>query len=138
MDSKIISLSLLILGAVISLSPSQVCAQNSSYYPYVFARGSDRQVLRNMPIEQRPSRPMHFYGNAVRRNRVLASSNQRPFVNLSRGVVQVDGYSLLPISPGFGQMGLPANTRPVMSGFEANSVNVTPVPVAPSILNRRR
>lgn len=42
-------------------------AQDTGYYPYVFARGNDRQRIRSMPIELRPNRPFHFYGNSVRR-----------------------------------------------------------------------
>lgn len=42
-------------------------AQTNGYYPYVIARGQDRQRIRSMPIELRPNRPLHFYGNAVRR-----------------------------------------------------------------------
>jgi hypothetical protein len=41
---------------------------NTQRYPYVIARGADRQVIQNTPIEQRPNRPLHFYGNFVRRN----------------------------------------------------------------------
>ena len=37
------------------------------YYPYVIARGQDREMIRSMPIEQRPTRPLHIYGNMVRR-----------------------------------------------------------------------
>jgi hypothetical protein len=33
----------------------------------VAAREVNRQEIRQMPITQRPSRPGHFYGNAVRR-----------------------------------------------------------------------
>ena len=44
-------------------------APNSNWYPYVIARGEDRQRIENMPIEMRPNRPLHFYGNTVRRNR---------------------------------------------------------------------
>lgn len=42
-------------------------AQGTGYYPYVIARGQDRERIRNTPIELRPNRPLHFYGNAVRR-----------------------------------------------------------------------
>jgi hypothetical protein len=38
-----------------------------SYYPYTIARPQDREWIRNLPMEQRPDRPLHFYGNWVRR-----------------------------------------------------------------------
>ena len=31
------------------------------------AQSLTRSQIRSMPIEQRPNRPIHFYGNAVRR-----------------------------------------------------------------------
>lgn len=45
-----------------------------SYYPYTIARPQDREWIRNLPMEQRPDRPLHFYGNMVRRT----YSVQRP------------------------------------------------------------
>lgn len=38
------------------------------YYPYTIARPQDRSWIRNLPMEQRPDRPLHFYGNRVRRS----------------------------------------------------------------------
>ncbi len=56
-------------------------AQNTGYYPHVFARGMDRQIIRSLPIEMRPNRPFHFYGNAVRRinNRPALAQSRRFF-----------------------------------------------------------
>ena len=42
-------------------------AQEPSWRPYVVATGQTRVVIENTPIELRPYRPFHFYGNAVRR-----------------------------------------------------------------------
>ncbi len=36
--------------------------------PVVIASGAYRDQIKSMPIEQRPNRPLHFYGNSVRRN----------------------------------------------------------------------
>lgn len=33
----------------------------------VIATGDQRATIRALPIEQRPYRPLHFYGNTVRR-----------------------------------------------------------------------
>ena len=40
---------------------------NERLYPYVIARPEDRQWIREMPVELRPNRPMHFWGNSRRR-----------------------------------------------------------------------
>lgn len=40
---------------------------NSQWYPYVIARAEDRQWIRETPIELRPNRPLHFWGNSRRR-----------------------------------------------------------------------
>lgn len=43
-------------------------AQQRRWYPRVIARGTDRDVIKSTPIHHRPNRPLHFYGNTVRRN----------------------------------------------------------------------
>ena len=42
-------------------------AQEPSYRGPVIARGETREQIEATPILQRPYRPMHFYGNTVRR-----------------------------------------------------------------------
>lgn len=42
-------------------------AAEPGWAPFVIARGEERQIIRSLPIEQRPYRPLHFYGNTVRR-----------------------------------------------------------------------
>lgn len=42
-------------------------AQQPDWSPTIIARGEERQQIRATPIEQRPNRPLHFYGNTVRR-----------------------------------------------------------------------
>jgi hypothetical protein len=56
---------------------SQSVAANG-WSPVVIARGSYRAQLQSMPIESRPNRPFHFYGNAVRR------ANAQPRVSQPR------------------------------------------------------
>ena len=46
---------------------SQPAWGEPTWYPYVIARGDDRARIEATPIEFRPYRPMHFYGNTVRR-----------------------------------------------------------------------
>ena len=55
-------------------------AGNGKWYPYVIARGSDRDRIKEMPIEQRPNRPFHFYGNTVRRNLNRSTTTSRRFL----------------------------------------------------------
>ena len=33
----------------------------------IILRGQERAVVKSMPIEQRPNRPLHIYGNTIRR-----------------------------------------------------------------------
>jgi hypothetical protein len=55
-------------------SPDQTTANEWS--PVIIARGSYRSQLRSMPIEKRPYRPLHVYGNAVRLNRERSRAQQ--------------------------------------------------------------
>ena len=53
---------------VIANRAMTVRAGEPSWYPYTFARPGDREQIRSTPIENRPYRPLHFYGNTMRRN----------------------------------------------------------------------
>jgi len=56
------------IGLVISAPPAQLnSAAEPGWYPFVIARGEDRIKIQNTPMHERPYRPMHFYGNTVRR-----------------------------------------------------------------------
>lgn len=61
----------LLLASSLSLLPVEssgiACARESGPSPGVIAFGEAREQIRNTPIEKRPNRPLHFYGNAVRR-----------------------------------------------------------------------
>jgi len=52
-----------------SVSPPAVATPYRQWYPYVIARPEDRQWIRETPIELRPNRPLHFWGNSRRRLR---------------------------------------------------------------------
>lgn len=58
-------------------------AANSST-PGIIARGDERVRIQNTPIEKRPNRPLHFYGNSVRRRHYRP--NYRPTRSSSRTV----------------------------------------------------
>jgi len=49
---------------------------NNGYYPYVIALPKDRQWIRDTPIEHRPDRPLHFYGNIVRQSYTVKPTNR--------------------------------------------------------------
>lgn len=43
-------------------------ATEPGWSPIVLPTGEYREQVKSLPIEQRPYRPLHFYGNTVRRN----------------------------------------------------------------------
>ena len=59
-----IALSAVFLGTMVA----EPASAQTGFYPYVIARPQDRAKIRSTPIEKRPYRPLHFYGNTVRRN----------------------------------------------------------------------
>lgn len=52
---------------VIRVADTENYGPESQRYPYVIARPQDRQWIRETPVELRPNRPLHFWGNSVRR-----------------------------------------------------------------------
>ena len=42
-------------------------AAGAEFDPRVITFGSERDQIKSMPIEKRPNRPLHVYGNSVRR-----------------------------------------------------------------------
>lgn len=47
--------------------PAPVSAQEPGWYPHVIAPPDVRPLIEATPMELRPYRPMHFWGNTVRR-----------------------------------------------------------------------
>jgi hypothetical protein len=45
-----------------------VVAAEPGWSPIVIPTGEYREQIKSLPIEQRPYRPLHFYGNTVRRS----------------------------------------------------------------------
>ncbi|EMI21595.1 putative secreted protein [Rhodopirellula maiorica SM1] len=56
----------LLLGTL-GLDGESVDAAEPGWSPIIIPTGAYRQEIKSMPIEQRPYRPGHFYGNTVRR-----------------------------------------------------------------------
>jgi hypothetical protein len=67
MNRRSLSLSTLVFGMAIVFCVDKSIAQQPDWSPTIIARGEERQQIRATPIEQRPNRPLHFYGNTVRR-----------------------------------------------------------------------
>jgi hypothetical protein len=53
----------MVLGGMYSVG----FASEPSWQGNVIARGAEREKIQNTPILERPYRPLHFYGNTVRR-----------------------------------------------------------------------
>ena len=47
---------------------NEASAAEPGWSPVVIATGEYRESIKSLPIEQRPYRPFHFYGNTIRRN----------------------------------------------------------------------
>ncbi len=57
--------------------------------PGIIATPQERAQLRSIPIEQRPNRPLHFYGNTVRWMHQRSSQQaQRPLPSRGPSVYQ--------------------------------------------------
>ncbi|QDT06974.1 hypothetical protein K227x_53980 [Rubripirellula lacrimiformis] len=57
---------LVLLAATVWISDD--AAAEPGWSPVIIATGEYRQQIESMPIEMRPYRPLHVYGNTVRRN----------------------------------------------------------------------
>ena len=67
-----------ILGAMLIGDSFAAKSADPGWSPVVIATGAYRQQLQATPIEQRPYRPLHFYGNTVRRRHYRSTPTQRP------------------------------------------------------------
>ena len=63
---------------LLSVFASNTNAQTVGLLPYP---PQERAQIRSMPITERPNRPLHFYGNAVRRG-IIASPGVQVRVNV--------------------------------------------------------
>lgn len=68
---------------------SSALAQSRSgqpgWAPNVIKRGAERAISRKTPIQHRPYRPMHIYGNTVRRIYYRSTPRQRPRIVKASG-----------------------------------------------------
>lgn len=72
---------LLLLSAIFILPFEAVAplaeAANTGFDPRIITFGEAREQIQNTPIDQRPYRPLHVYGNTVRRRNSRAQSTRR-------------------------------------------------------------
>lgn len=67
MNIRKVALSVFFLTLVFVMSEMPaMAASTSTSYP-IIATGKQREQIKATPITQRPYRPLHFYGNSVRR-----------------------------------------------------------------------
>ena len=92
----IIMLRFRLLAAILTI-PTAACVTPSQAFeptsprlsPGIIATPQERAQLRSIPIEQRPNRPLHFYGNSVRRMHQLnAQQGQRVMPSRGAGFYQ--------------------------------------------------
>jgi hypothetical protein len=60
-------IAILVVAAATALNVPTIYADEPGRLNVVIARGALREQIRATPILERPYRPFHFYGNAVRR-----------------------------------------------------------------------
>jgi hypothetical protein len=55
----------ILVAAVVAITA--IPAVGAEFDPRVVTFGAEREQIKNTPIEKRPNRPLHVYGNSVRR-----------------------------------------------------------------------
>jgi hypothetical protein len=76
--TKILLLALTIFSLPLEAGLPVAAAAQTGFDPRIVAMGDAREEIKNKPIEQRPYRPLHVYGNTVRRRHSRAYSDPRP------------------------------------------------------------
>ncbi len=57
----------LTVAVALSYAAEAQAAPPTGWDSTIILRGQERTAVKSMPIEKRPMRPLHIYGNAVRR-----------------------------------------------------------------------
>ncbi|MCH1495913.1 MAG: hypothetical protein L7U72_11830 [Rubripirellula sp.] len=67
-------------------SGESIQASETGWSARIIATGEFKEKIESTPIEMRPNRPLHFYGNTVRRRyyRALKNSSQKTVSNRSQ------------------------------------------------------
>ena len=70
-----------LLTAALLLAGTAGCAwANTDRTTPIVARGTERETIKSMDILDRPDRPLHFYGNTVRRRAQRSSAPTTPLL----------------------------------------------------------
>lgn len=64
---SLLVLPVVVASLAVSLPEPATAASQSGFDPRVVTFGAEREKIKNTPIEKRPNRPLHVYGNTVRR-----------------------------------------------------------------------
>jgi len=54
-----------LVAAIVAITA--IPASGANFDPRVVTFGAEREQIKNTPIAKRPNRPLHVYGNSVRR-----------------------------------------------------------------------
>lgn len=81
---------LLFVFSGVFLPENSSAASPTGWSPVVLPRGDYRQQIKAMPIEQRPGRLLHFYGNTIRmRDQAAGARVVRPVRQIFLGTTQL-------------------------------------------------
>ncbi|EMI42091.1 putative secreted protein [Rhodopirellula sp. SWK7] len=67
MNMKPVNFAIVAAFLLVFSSTDVASAASPGWSPVIIATGEYREQIKSLPIEQRPNRPFHFYGNTVRR-----------------------------------------------------------------------
>jgi hypothetical protein len=72
--SRVILLVATTLTLPIDIAAAASAARQTGFDPRIVAFGEAREEIKTTPIEKRPYRPLHVYGNTVRRRHYRGDS----------------------------------------------------------------
>jgi hypothetical protein len=75
--TKTLLLTLTVLSLPIEAALPVAEAAQSGFDPRIIAVGEARDQIKSKPIEQRPNRPLHVYGNTIRRRHSRGNATPR-------------------------------------------------------------
>jgi hypothetical protein len=67
MDRVRLLLVALVVSIAFGFASDAKAAPPTGWDSTIILRGQERSVVKSMPIEKRPNRPLHIYGNTIRR-----------------------------------------------------------------------
>lgn len=66
------------IGFITFVAPAMASGQEPGWSPSVIALGAEREQIRSTDVLHRPYRPLHVYGNTVRRRYYRGTAVPRP------------------------------------------------------------